>query len=135
MVINFIEHISMAHPLCHALFTQLELGIKRYTYWAGGQKYFYSPELLASTCRTWELCVQWLQGECDWPGVQDLAKCRVTAQWLKINLRAGQVGTECHHKSPGWTGQVLHWWLSPSKHIFRCCPGTWELKALGTVPG
>jgi len=38
----------MAHPLCHALFTQLELGIKRYTYWAGGQKYFYGPDLLAS---------------------------------------------------------------------------------------
>lgn len=65
VVINFIEHISMAHPLCHALFTQLELGIKRYTYWAGGQKYFYRPDLLASPCRTWEPCVHRLQWDCD----------------------------------------------------------------------
>jgi len=55
----------MAHPLCHALFTQLELGIKRYTYWAGGQKYFYGPDLLASQ------------------SVQDLGTVRASAaMWL-----------------------------------------------------
>lgn len=77
MVINFIEHISMAHQLCHALFTQLELGIKRYTYWAGGQKYFYRliywlahagwgavcvlaalGLLLPSAWRTWQIASQ-----------------------------------------------------------------------------
>lgn len=56
----------MAHPLCHALFTQLELGIKRYTYWAGGQKYFYRPDLLASPCGTGEPCVRRLRRGCDW---------------------------------------------------------------------
>lgn len=64
----------MAHQLCHALFTQLELGIKRYTSWARGQKYFYSPDLVASPCRTWELCVHGLQWECDWCWSAGLSK-------------------------------------------------------------
>lgn len=73
----------MAHPLCHALFTQLELGIKRYTYWAGGQKYFYGPDLLASLCRTWEPCVHWLQWDRDWPqhvGFSKLQHCNTVSK-------------------------------------------------------
>lgn len=77
----------MAHPLCHALFTQLELGIKRYTYWAGGQKYFYRPDLLASPCRTWELCVHRLQWDCDGlrhVGFRELQHCITISEKKKI---------------------------------------------------
>lgn len=91
VVINFIEHISMAHPLCHALFTQLELGIKRYTYWAGGQKYFYRPDLVASPCRTWEPCVHRLQWDCDWlrhVGLSELQHC-ITVSEKKSECLAG----------------------------------------------
>lgn len=75
VVINFIEHISMAHQLCHALFTQLELGIKRYTYWAGGQKYFYSPDLLASPCRMGSCVYAGCTGVVTGFGMEDMANC------------------------------------------------------------
>lgn len=125
-VINFIEHISMAHQLCHALFTQLELGIKRYTYWAKGQKYFYSPDLLAGPCRTWELCVNGLQGECDW---RSAGLSKVQGHITGAENKPGRAGGHWASPHEPWQGQLLllHWCLSPSKHIFRCWPGTWGL--------
>lgn len=81
----------MAHPLCHALFTQLELGIKRYTYWARGQKYFYSRDLLASPCRTRELCVHRLRWECAWLWSAGPRKvqCHITGAENKPEGQAG----------------------------------------------
>lgn len=92
MVINFIEHISMAHPLCHALFTQLELGIKRYIYWAGGQKYFYRPDLLAGHCR---------MGSCACSGVAD-----GFGMWHTANCIMGLENSS----GDGWALQVSLLW-------------------------
>lgn len=129
VVINFIEHISMAHQLCHALFTQLELGIKRYTYWAGGQKYFYRPDLLASPCRMGSCVYAGCTGVVTGFGIEDMANCITVSK----KIREQRCPAGGHYGSP----QQLWWdrWdnccCSPGVHgIFSCWSDTWGFKSL-----
>lgn len=99
MVINFIEHISMAHPLCHALFTQLELGIKRYTYWAGGQKYFYRPDLLAGPCRMGSCACS---GAADGFGMWHTANCIMGLGKIQVEMDGHCRSHSCGSKFMGY---------------------------------
>lgn len=129
-VINFIEHISMAHPLCHALFTQWELGIMRYTYWARGQQYSHRPHLLASPCRTREPRVQrlrwgcdrllrdgdWLHWGCD---MQELANCSIASRCSKKPPNSWVPGK--------WVLRVTTWALVGWGGWDNCCCGSTDI--------
>lgn len=125
----------MAYQLCHALFTQLELGLQGTHIMGRSPKILYRPGLLANPCGTWtSMCISLLGNPTTSSEQSSLQrqKLHMTLYPRSLSGQAWHTGTKCQHMSSSRVHRIAQVLLSLYQCLLFpgliaiCCFDIWE---------